>query len=606
MLFSLQNLKRRSVRDPDGELAVMPKLLHGRAALKLVEQAIAVFEASIGRPRSEYDSRDLEAVMGDYRLGRCIETCLLTRYAFAQPQLESVLSQEQIAALSEKGVSGPSDLRFALWDAANTRYGGFAPPDQRAELLSAVALENGLPDDPVLIDTLLVLDSEFSAVLTLTGERPTSREMMRLYNRGAVQTLLAHSTQVRFDVSHLPGFALRRLYFMAKRRGVLVDVEAGADGGFALTLYGPEQAFGTADKYGRRLADVSFSLLRAIISSTEDAEVEGTASLMLHDRPYRFHLNHEVLQRLEYAADDRGANGQDAPTETQRRRVAETAAAYSVGSAVEERDDTPSEEPSFDSMVEARLYKEYKSLERQGYTHGWRMEREPEPLLAPGIVLIPDFAFQRGDTKVFMEIAGFWSPSYRERKLAKLRTLASSEGADTALILALPQDAVQAFTGLPYPVVPYKMGVRATDMLTTLDAHYGQREERQEAAQTELAALQDAARSRGLVPEQEIAQALQAYTRSELLSSVRSLDGDGCHYVAGVGLLSDDALRKVQASLEQALSVSPNRRISLEDAGTLAADDLSVPQVDIEALAQLWPQWRIERPSLFEAYLVET
>lgn len=604
MLFSIQNLKRRSVRDPDGELAVVPKLLHGRAALKLVEQAIAVFEASIGRPRREYDSRDLEAVMGDYRLGRCIEACLLTRYTFVQPQLESMLSQEQIAALSEGGKSGPSDLRFALWDAANTRYGGFAPPDRRTELLVAVALENGLPEDPVLIDTLLALDSESSAVLTLTGERPTAREMMRLYNRGAVQTLLAHSTQVRFDVSHLPGFALKRLYFMAKRRGVLVDVEAGADGGFALTLYGPEQAFGTADKYGRRLADVSFSLLRAIISSTEDAEVEGTASIVLHDRPYRFHLTREALQRLEYAADDRGADSR--AVETQRRRVAETAAAYSVGSVIEAQEDMPSEEPSFDSMVEARLYKEYKSLEKQGYTHGWRMEREPEPLLAPGIVLIPDFAFQRGDTKVFMEIAGFWSPSYRERKLAKLRTLAASASVETALILALPQDAVQAFMGLPYPVVPYKTGVRATDMLTTLDAHYGQREQRQEAAQTELAALQDAARNRGLVPEQEIAQALQAYTRSELLTSVRSLEGDGCRYVAGVGLLSDDALSKVQASLEQALSVSPNRRISLEDASTLAADALSVPQVDIEALAQLWPKWRIERPSLFEAYLVET
>ncbi|HEY0070015.1 MAG TPA: hypothetical protein VGE04_08625, partial [Chloroflexia bacterium] len=73
MLFSLTNVKRRSVRDADGELAVVPRLLHGRASLKLVEQAIGVFEGYVGRPRGEYDSRALEAVMGDYRLGRCIE-----------------------------------------------------------------------------------------------------------------------------------------------------------------------------------------------------------------------------------------------------------------------------------------------------------------------------------------------------------------------------------------------------------------------------------------------------------------------------------------------------------------------------------------------------
>ena len=89
-------------------------------------------------------------------------------------------------------------------------------------------------------------------------------------------------------------------------------------------------------------------------------------------------------------------------------------AAYSVGAAVGVDDDAPGrEEPSFDSMVEAHLYKEHRALEQQGYTHGWRLQREPDPLLAPGIVLIPDFAFVRGDTRVFMEIAGFWSPTYR-------------------------------------------------------------------------------------------------------------------------------------------------------------------------------------------------
>src|SRR5438270_11049294 len=115
MLFSLANLKRRSVRDPEGELCVVPKLLHGRSTSKWVEQAIDLFEAFVGKPRSEYDTRALEAVMGDYRLGRCIEACLLTRYAFVQPQLESLLSAEQIEMLVSRGLFGPSEMRFALW-----------------------------------------------------------------------------------------------------------------------------------------------------------------------------------------------------------------------------------------------------------------------------------------------------------------------------------------------------------------------------------------------------------------------------------------------------------------------------------------------------------
>ncbi len=113
MLFSLTNLKRRSVRDEDGELAVVPKLLHGRTHLKVVGQAIELFERQVGRPRSEYNSRDLEAIMGDYRLGRCIEACLMTRYAFVQPELSSLLSPEQLQGLAERGLTGPSEMRLA-------------------------------------------------------------------------------------------------------------------------------------------------------------------------------------------------------------------------------------------------------------------------------------------------------------------------------------------------------------------------------------------------------------------------------------------------------------------------------------------------------------
>jgi predicted nuclease of restriction endonuclease-like RecB superfamily len=591
MLFSLPNVKRRSVRDPDGSMAVVPKLLHGRNILKLIEQAIAVFESYIGKPRSEYNPRALEDVLGDYRLGRCIEACLLTRYQFVQPQLSSILSSEQIDALAAQGLSTPSDMRLALWDAANTRYGGFVPPADREALLASLAAEWDLPANPALIDSLLSLDSDARAILTPAGDRPTPRELIRLYNRGAVKTLLAHSTQVRFDVGRLPGDVLKKLYFVAKRRGILVDIESGGEAGFSLNLFGPEQAFGTPDKYGARLADVALSLVRSILSSGAD-EVIGTAQLILHDRPYRFHLTQEILERLGYSP--------NAPTKT---RVAESRAVYSVGSAVEETEQAPT--PSFDSQVEARLYREYKSLEKQGYTHGWLVEREPEPLLAPGIVLIPDFAFLRGDIHVFMEIAGFWSPTYRERKVAKLRTLAAQPGEQTALVLAVPQDAGSTFADLPFPVLPYKTAVRATDVIALLDARYGQREQRQEAALSQTSALQDAVATRGLIPEQEIAETLQAYTRSELLEAARSLGGEDSRYIAGVGLLSEAAFLKTHDALAKALAVSSDH-ISLDDAAHIAATALDVASVDIEPLVQLWPEWHIDRPSLFEAYLATT
>ena len=75
------------------------------------------------------------------------------------------------------------------------------------------------------MDRLAGLDAEGAARLVRSGEMPTAQEVVRLYNRGAVKTLLAHSVRVEIGVRRLPGAALKRLYFIAKRSGVLVDVE---------------------------------------------------------------------------------------------------------------------------------------------------------------------------------------------------------------------------------------------------------------------------------------------------------------------------------------------------------------------------------------------
>ncbi|MEA2572757.1 MAG: hypothetical protein QOH93_55, partial [Chloroflexia bacterium] len=323
--------------------------------------------------------------------------------------------------------------------------------------------------------------------------------------------------------------------------------------------------------------------------------IQGTAFLVLHDRPYRFHLTGEVLDHLEYAPEPReGARS---------GRVAETRAAYSVGSALEvDEPDAEAIEPTFDSLVEASLYRGFRSLEKQGHTHGWLIRREPDPLLAPGVVLIPDFAFERAGTRVYMEVAGFWSPSYKERKVAKLHALGVAES-ETALILAVPQDAASTFSGLPFPIVPYKKDIRATDMLNLLDKQYGAREERLTTARSQFSTLQQAALDRGLVPEREIAEALQAYSRSELLAVAPELDAEGCRYVPGVGLLADVAAIAARDALQNALQATPEHRLDLDRAATLVSAALGSSRVDIEALVQLWPQFAIDRPSLFESFL---
>jgi hypothetical protein len=70
-----------------------------------------------------------------------------------------------------------------------------------------------------------------------------------------------------------------------------------------------------------------------------------------------------------------------------------------------------------------------------------------------------------------------------------------------------------------------------------------------------------------------------------------------------VGLISDAAVERAHNTLFSALEASLERRISLEQAGELVSSALGTPNLDVEAIVQLWPEFALARPSLFEAFL---
>jgi uncharacterized protein len=72
----------------------------------------------------------------------------------------------------------------------------------------------------------------------------------------------------------------------------------------------------------------------------------------------------------------------------------------------------------YDSTTEEKFAKSFLS-----YGTGWVLRREPEPLIAGTHVLIPDFRFEKDGMKVYLEVVGFWTPDYLERKVRKLSSI---------------------------------------------------------------------------------------------------------------------------------------------------------------------------------------
>ena len=74
------------------------------------------------------------------------------------------------------------------------------------------------------------------------------------------------------------------------------------------------------------------------------------------------------------------------------------------------------DKPSYDSNIE-RIFAQKFEL----FNTGWSIEREPEPLLTKfKTAFILDFILSKYSAKVLVEIVGFWTVEYLERKLEKI------------------------------------------------------------------------------------------------------------------------------------------------------------------------------------------
>ncbi len=84
--------------------------------------------------------------------------------------------------------------------------------------------------------------------------------------------------------------------------------------------------------------------------------------------------------------------------------------------------DKPSHSSDYDSNVEEKFATRFRQ-----FGSGWELIREPDPfIVSNGKALIPDFAFEKYNSKVYLEIIGFWTKEYLSRKIEKLTAFVTS------------------------------------------------------------------------------------------------------------------------------------------------------------------------------------
>lgn len=633
MRLALTDVKKSITRHA-GQRYVVPFLLRPSERTRELAALIELYESWLGRPRAGFPLDRPAELIGDYRLARCLEACLGEWYAWQSSAWPGSVAPAVADALAGQGIASPSALRLALYDCVNREYGGYLAAQWHEAALAAFAASLEL--DRAALNELLYLDANERTVLAHAApEAPTARALAARYNQRAFEAVLAAAARIELVIAAQPaagdddgdglGTIVKRICFLARRMGVQYDVTfdappdarletpaplamvaerpaayrtgfedvaepldaAASRGPLVVTLYGPQELTGAPAQYGDRLARLIRALLgyrrgsrdgRAALSG---AEVSGTATVYLHGRPLLFALDDRLLKLIGAADADDGAAG--------------SGFAGMAG-------------PEFDSDLERALYVEFAALEAAGEAHGWRLEREPEPIVAGETILVPDFALTRGPRRVYLEIAGYWRPEYRERKARKLLAVRDR----VALAVAAPESAKGELAGAAetIPVLWYRNRVSAQGLLGLLERAYDDRERR-------LASL-DAARvlaelaHRGRIPPAEAYTALRCYTRNELAEALERLraaaeaSGAGApEWVEGVGLCGAAWMATALDTLRDLLGAADGGRVPLEQARTRLADVLkidTIPEAAVETLARL-AGLAIVRDSIFEAYL---
>jgi predicted nuclease of restriction endonuclease-like RecB superfamily len=569
--LSVADVRWRARRDPaGGPPLVRVAFINGVDAPQAAAAArvLAAIAGLAGRPRRDYDPDAMAALVGERKLGRGLTAACLDFYRWQTRSFVEALPPHVAEALTRAGVDTPSALRLRLFDLVNARYAGFVPAARRGEALAGLAVALGLsPGDGPALDRALTLDAEAEAVLVPVAAPPALEDVIGRYNRLVLVALLRQAERITAVVRAPSGGLVRRLYGLCRRLGVYCDVEqeSGEPPAFRLVLAGPAAVAAPPAAAGPRLALATLRLLPHL-----GPEDRLEAHLLLHGRSYRLPLDRALVRVPGLAP--------EAATTDERGEVQEIT--------------------HFDSEVEASVARRFAALVRQGRAAGWRLVREPAPLLAGKRVLIPDFALERGERRVFVEVVGFWTPAYLERKRRALEHLPP----ETPLLLAVAETAVPVLAGLPFPLLPYRHTVPLQQLLDLAEARFGDFAERTRGAGERLAAACREAAG-GWLSLEALSAALGCHTPGEVQRVLQAHAlPEGWLYVPGAGLCGP-ALR---ATLHEALTrhwavAGPEARLTLAQVRALLPG-AALPAADA-ALAALLA--RIDACTLVQASLFE-
>ena len=259
----------------------------------------------------------------------------------------------------------PRLVRKVLWE-----KGVVADEEQRALHMNKAAQELGVPVEE-LEKVFWADQDEFQIAVQVDDISPV--QLIQQYNLSLTQTLLFDALSLEISTDDV----IQDIFRMIKFLGLMYEIlPTEKEEAYVVRVTGPVALFRKTKKYGTALARLVPVILKATswnISAQIETQVAG------EPRIYIFELSH---RKTDYFPE------RIAPAHT------------------------------FDSSIEEDFQTRLSALRKD-----WIIKREPTVIKAGPWAMIPDFSVERRNKKCLIEIVGFWTPHYLQKKIEKINAV---------------------------------------------------------------------------------------------------------------------------------------------------------------------------------------
>jgi predicted nuclease of restriction endonuclease-like RecB superfamily len=545
MSFKTNDFKK-TTRTTDGERVLYPYQIKDDRFTASIGYAIAYYERMVGRRRGEFEAETLLEFFGDPRLARGLVACLARTYAWREQTFAEALGEQPARLLWRAGLASPAALRAKLYGLANGRYRGVILPHEREEALEFLcsritegadgneAVEmlkpiNAAPVSsahsahsavltPAQFERALALDSEDQHVLIKVGPTPEPHEIIALYNYHSLETALCHAEVLRLQLHGPVWNIIRSTHNLARRYRLHYEISGAPrtlfDERLELALHGGRDTKSAGHyaptRTGRRVVRALLRLLAAHPDSLDG----GEALVQLKGKKLTLKLDRRALQMLGVAAKQ---------------------SAVSADAAISD---------AWDEDIAATFQKAWGRAFVRGRTAGWRLRRDPEPLIGESAIVVPDFALVRGRERLVLCLTtGIATTTALARDLSRL-------GGRVQALAIVPAHAAEGLRACPVPLATY--GEQPAEAITALVATLERRHPRRasEQVQTPWQQLEQLVADEGFVEEQAVAR-LMTCSPEEAARVVQRWGGPTLHVLPGLGVCAPESLDEIRQLIEE-------------------------------------------------------